>query len=247
MQPARPDWYRWPGGREAMLRFGPDSGPVLVAALPLFEEANRTRALVVAVLRALADRGVASVLPDLPGQGDSPVPTVDARLADWRTAFAAATTAAAGDRVYGFAIRGGTLVDGAAALTARLHLESVAGRQLVRDLLRTRRIAHAAAGQSPVADDPRAAGPPLLLAGNRLDRSLLTALLDAEPTRADRVLALFPAADPADRQLAPGDPIDGEDRPRFRRPWTAAEPFADPALATLLADDIAAWIARCEA
>ena len=30
-----------------MIRFGPDTGPVVVAALPLFEEANRTRAFMV--------------------------------------------------------------------------------------------------------------------------------------------------------------------------------------------------------
>src|SRR3546814_8095624 len=63
--------YDWAGGTEAMLRFGPDTGPVVVLALPLFEEANRTRAFAVTMLRALAERGVASVLPDLPGQGRS--------------------------------------------------------------------------------------------------------------------------------------------------------------------------------
>ena len=42
-----------------MLRFGPDTGPVVVVALPLFEEANRTRAFAVSILRALAARGIA--------------------------------------------------------------------------------------------------------------------------------------------------------------------------------------------
>jgi hypothetical protein len=37
------DTYDWTGGREAMLRFGPDTGPIVIAALPLFEEVNRTR------------------------------------------------------------------------------------------------------------------------------------------------------------------------------------------------------------
>jgi hypothetical protein len=37
------DTYDWPGGREAKLRFGPDSGSIVIVALPLFEEANRTR------------------------------------------------------------------------------------------------------------------------------------------------------------------------------------------------------------
>ncbi len=39
-----------------MLRFGPADGLVVVAALPLFEEANRTRAFMVTILRALAER-----------------------------------------------------------------------------------------------------------------------------------------------------------------------------------------------
>ncbi len=65
------DHYDWPGGREAMLRFGPTNGPVMIVAPPLFEEANRTRAFVVTILRALAERGIASALPDLPGTGES--------------------------------------------------------------------------------------------------------------------------------------------------------------------------------
>ncbi len=44
----RIDHYDWSGGREALLRFGPDTGPVVILALPLFEEANRTRTFAVA-------------------------------------------------------------------------------------------------------------------------------------------------------------------------------------------------------
>ena len=83
------DRYDWAGGREAMLRFGPDAGPRVVAVLPLFEEANRTRAFLVAMLRALAGHGIGSILPDLPGTGESVVETRDLRLADLRQAFAA--------------------------------------------------------------------------------------------------------------------------------------------------------------
>src|ERR1700741_3511005 len=65
------DHYDWAGGREAMLRFGPDTGPVVIAVIPLFEEANRTRAFIVTILRALAGLGIASAVPDLPGTGES--------------------------------------------------------------------------------------------------------------------------------------------------------------------------------
>src|SRR3954469_12418228 len=74
------DHYDWAGGREAMLRFGPDTGPVVIAAMPLFEEANRTRAFIVTILRALAAQGIASALPDLPGTGESLIETEHASL-----------------------------------------------------------------------------------------------------------------------------------------------------------------------
>ncbi len=73
-----------------MLRFGPDTGPVVVVALPLFEEANRTRAFAVTILRALAERGIAGALPDLPGQGESLIPTHATDLAKLRGGFATA-------------------------------------------------------------------------------------------------------------------------------------------------------------
>ena len=79
-----------------MLRFGPDTGPVVVVALPLFEEANRTRAFAVTILRALAERGIAGALPDLPGQGESLLPTHETDLAKLRTGFAAAVASLTG-------------------------------------------------------------------------------------------------------------------------------------------------------
>src|SRR3546814_16458509 len=79
--------YDWAGGTEAMLRFGPDTGPVVVLALPLFEEANRTRAFAVTMLRALAARGVARVLPDLPGPGERLVPLHDMPILRMQEAY----------------------------------------------------------------------------------------------------------------------------------------------------------------
>jgi alpha-beta hydrolase superfamily lysophospholipase len=75
-----------------MLRFGPATGPVVVVALPLFEEANRTRAFAVTICRALAKRGVASVLPDLPGQGESETPLESLSILDLQTAYDALIT-----------------------------------------------------------------------------------------------------------------------------------------------------------
>jgi len=83
------DQYDWAGGCEAMIRFGSGTGPVVVLALPLWEEANRTRTFAVRLLRLLAERGIAGALPDLPGQGESAIDSEYAMLAGWRTAFAA--------------------------------------------------------------------------------------------------------------------------------------------------------------
>jgi hypothetical protein len=129
------DHYDWAGGREAMLRFGPDTGPVVVAALPLLEEANRTRALVVTILRLLAERGIAGALPDLPGTGDSLVPTEMLALADLQEAFAAVVRHL--DRpAFALGIRSGAIIDAAAPVRGRWHLAPVEGAGLLRELNR---------------------------------------------------------------------------------------------------------------
>ncbi|MEI9852522.1 MAG: hypothetical protein WDN24_18500 [Sphingomonas sp.] len=220
--------YDWAGGREAMLRFGPAEGPVVVAALPLFEEANRTRAFVVTILRALARRGIAGALPDLPGTGESLLPTRAATLADWRAAYAAAVASLAAP-AYGLAIRGGALVDGEAALSGRWHLVPAAGDAQLRELLRARSVADPQA--APV--DPDAEGPAVELAGNLVSRTLLRELEAAKPLPA-RTIRFETDARPADLKL-PGSPL-----------WRRAEPGNDAGLAALLADDIAAWVRACE-
>jgi hypothetical protein len=202
------DHYDWPGGREAMLRFGPADGPVVVAALPLFEEANRTRAFVVTILRMLAERGIASALPDLPGTGESLVPTAEASIAAMREAFAAVR----GD--YTLAIRSGALLD-AGERRGRWHL-APQGPELLRELSR---IQH-----SGEAGD---------FAGNVISRAMLSEIDYFRPARA-RTVRFDSDPNPADLRL-PGAPL-----------WRRAEPDNDPALAALLADDIAAWVRRCE-
>ena len=210
------DHYDWAGGREAMLRFGPATGPVVVAALPLFEEANRTRAFVVTILRALAERGIAGALPDLPGQGDSLVPTDAVRLAHLRDAFAAATRHAGGT-AYALGIRSGALLDATAMPGGRWHLAPSTGAELLRELERLR---HAGAGDE--------------YGGNPVSATLLGELATAGIAADSRTVRLESDARSADRRVA-GAPL-----------WRRAEPDNDPALAALLADDIAAWVRACE-
>lgn len=190
------------------------------------------RAVTVAIMRALAARGIASILPDLPGTNDSLVATCDARLEDWRAAFAAAIPSRP---AYSVAIRGGALVDVEADAVGRYHWSPPRGADLVRDLVRTR-LAGVREGGAPFdLADLEHPGPPIDLAGNAIARDLLSALKTAEPLTATRTVRLEGDSRQADRTFV-GRPL-----------WRAAEPDTDPALATAIADDIADWIARCAA
>ena len=231
--------YEWAGGREAMLRFGPDDGPVVVVALPLFEEANRTRAFAGSICRALAVLGIGSVLADLPGQGESVVPTVAMTLPGLRAAFAAVPGS------HAMAIRSGALLvdkrpawllapqDSSALLRELARIKGgpltgegveVAGNLLsaafLADLGRT---PHPGEGRGPVAvnnerlpDLPSASqlGPGLRRGGARVVR------LTSDNQAADRH-------------------VDG---PAL---WRRSEPDNDLAFAEMLGADIAAWIAAC--
>jgi hypothetical protein len=217
----RIDHYDWAGGREAMLRFGPDHGPTVVVALPLLEEANRTRALAGGILRALAARGIAGALPEMPGTGESLVATADLRLDDLRAAFAAAVAACAGP-IVAVGIRSGALY---ASVTPDVILGDGGGWQLSpqtgADVVREwRRL--------------RDAGDGVTVAGNRIGDTLWRELTDAEPPRAHVV------------RLA-GDPRTADLTVEGAPPWRRAEPDGDPALAARLADDLAHWIAACVA
>ncbi|MCA1197368.1 hypothetical protein K9B35_05270 [Sphingomonas sp. R647] len=217
-----------------MLRFGPGTGPVVVVALPLFEEANRTRAFAVTILRALADRGIAGILPDLPGQGESLLPTHEATLAGLSEAFAAAVSSL-GRSAYSLAIRSGTLLDGSALVVARYHLSPATGADLRRELIRARQ---ASARESGEPFDPASidtATDPVELAGNRIAPQLLTELATATPaTTAVRTVRLETEARPADAKIA-GSPL-----------WRRAEPDNDADFAARIAADIADWVATCE-
>ena len=212
------DRYDWAGGRETMLRFGPDAGPRVVAVLPLFEEANRTRAFLVAMLRALAGRGIGSILPDLPGTGESLVDTRDLRLPDLRQAFAA-LVGTLDVPVYAVTIRSGALIDCDAHLAGRWQLAPQSGGDLLRDLSRIR-----AASTMPDEDG---------YAGNSLSEALLADLRDAVPYDASRTVRLESDPRPADARY-PGAPL-----------WRRSEPGSDAALAEALAADVAGWIATC--
>lgn len=75
---------------EMALVFKATGGNRLLVLPPLFEEANRLRRQLREVMRLLSLRGIASVLPDLPGCNESRAPLGKQTLAGWRTAAEAA-------------------------------------------------------------------------------------------------------------------------------------------------------------
>lgn len=241
------DYYDGPGGREAMLRFGPAEGPVVVAALPLFEEANRVRTFVVTILRLLAERGIASALPDLPGQGESLIPIESLPSTDdMGFAYERAVDGfhQQGRKAFGVAFRSGALLDRYAELHGRWHFAPQEAADLLRDLKRIKQASLGATrrlGEFWQYDDEvqvDAPQPPVEIAGNLIAADFLTNLkfelpLDEEDDQL-RIVRLDIDPKPADRHV-PGAPL-----------WRRTEPDNDPTLAAVLADDIAEWIRRCE-
>lgn len=230
--------YDWAGGREALLRFGPAEGPVVVAALPLFEEANRTRAFLVTILRALAARGIAGALPDLPGTGESLVATEDATLETLRDAFESAARSFewAGRSTYALSIRIGALVDCQAGADGWWQFAPMTGADMLREMARVKQAAARESGESFDPATLTQGDAPVEVAGNRIAPALLAGLAAATPVEGPqvRVVRLETDAKPADHKV-PGSPL-----------WRRAEPDNDAALAELLADDIAAWVRACE-
>ena len=218
-------------GREAMLRIGAKSAPVIVILPPLFDEANRMRRLLVLVMRGLAEHGFAAILPDLPGTNDSIVATVDARFEDWGKAVQA--LAAEVNPVATIAVRGGALVDGMVTGVPHWRLSPETGARLLRDMVRATAVS-AAIKASDIETQARAA--PVRLAGNLIHPALYTAIEAASFDSVDaRTVRLEGDTGQADVHI-PGAP-----------PWRRAEPGDDPALVAAMIDDIAQWISTCAA
>ncbi len=225
------DHYRWRGGEEAVLAFGQADWPTLLILQPLFEEANRTRNILAQSMRILAsDFGVASILPDLPGTGDSLVPTADVRWHDWTDAVGAVAAQINGP-LHTVAVRGGALLDQHANAQFRWRLQPATGASLLRDLVRATALS-SGEKSSVVADRARSDG--AMLAGNMIHPSLYQAIESATPDPAPaRVVRLDDGPEPADY------------RPGAVAVWRRAEPVNDPTLVRVIVDDILYWLGQC--
>jgi pimeloyl-ACP methyl ester carboxylesterase len=159
-----------------MMRIGP--GPALLFLPPLFEEMNRTRALLATVMRRLAADGFACWLPDLPGTGESERALGEISWNDWQAAAAAAFEAAGA--VASVAVRGGALLDHAAQ--ARWRFAPATGASLARDLARAGLMTEGGGGYAP-------------------SEQLLSALAAAEPQAGETVRTVRLATDRAEADL----------------------------------------------
>jgi hypothetical protein len=194
-----------------MMRIGPDA-PAILLIPPLFEEMNRTRAFMAAVMRRLAETGLGSILPDLPGTGESARALAQVQWDTWRQAVGEL----AGLAVATVAIRGGCLLDDAAALPG-WRLAPVEGSSLVRDLERSGMVS----GGGAAGYDP--------------SPSLIDALRGARPTAKPVLRTIRLGSDRGEADLkVEGPPL-----------WRRSEPQTSAQLCSLVADDIQDWARAC--
>jgi hypothetical protein len=217
---------------EHHLRIEPAGAPraTILIVPPLFEEANRTRRTVVLAMRALAARGFAPVMPDLPGANESLVPLEHVDLVGWQEALAEVAADIDGPLLVA-SIRGGCLIDHQVNASGWWRLAPVGGASLLRTLLRARASADREAGvtSSPESLTAVAQHEPLLLAGNRLSPAMIAQLGAAEVQPVEPLRSVALGADGV-----AGTPL-----------WLRAEPGEDATMAAAIAADIAAWSAAC--
>ncbi|WP_373487455.1 hypothetical protein [Blastomonas sp.] len=224
--------YRFDGRAELCLRFGPVDAPAVLFVLPLFDEANRLRHLVVEAARMLARHGIASLIPDLPGGNESLAPPDSASISLWQAALITCAQQL-GPVSHIASMRGGCLIDDALGDVPRWRLAPVKGAQLLRAMLRTKIAADRETGVTSTTDAlmETAHSRGIELAGNRLSATMVRELNNAEPA-AQAGVRLVRFAD---------DPLDADGRIVGAPMWLRAEPGHDPQMARAMADDIAAW------
>ena len=225
--------YRFDNRAEHCLKFGSGNGPALLILPPLFDEANRVRHLMVETARALADLGVTSLLPDLPGCNESLTPLDCASISLWKAALITCADQL-GPVSHVASLRGGALLDDALGDCPRWRLAPVKGGQLLRTMLRTRIASDREAGVTSTSDAlmEQAQAKGIELAGNTLSATMVRELDGAVPASSGAV-RLVRFAD---------DPLDCDGRIAGVPLWLRAEPSHDPAMAQAMAADIADWM-----
>lgn len=210
--------YHVGNGAEWLMRIGIDDGPPVLFIPPLFEEMNRTRALIVGIMRALAGQGFGCWLLDLPGTGESERTLELCGWNDWLDAVAVVADRARSPQgqLIVASLRGGTLLDQRSD-AAHWRFAPVEGSSLLRDFKRSKLVSgDGLAGYRP--SDALTAG---------LAQATVQDLL---PCRIARL-----TSDPKEADVK-------YDGPAL---WRRSEPADAPELAALLASDIEHWALKC--
>lgn len=223
------DRYSTGKSEEWLMRIGAaDAAPILFVP-PLFEEMNRTRALLGSLMRLLAVRGHGCWLPDLPGTGESALALGSCRWEDWREAVSNAAKHVAeksGKAPTIASFRGGALLDDAAQGSGHWRFAPAEGASLARDLVR-----------ASMMKPEEMQGPDIQLAGYPLSTILLEELREAGCAPIERLRTARLASDRAEADLKVEGPA----------LWRRSEPSNSPELAGSLASDIHQWCERCAA
>lgn len=171
-----------PGGgvsEEFVLSFNSERGANVLMIPPLFDEHNKLRSQIVAVMRCLEKAGIGSVLPDLPGCNESTLRLEEQSLDNWRAGVLAAAEHLNCTHV--LAWRAGALL--APPELAGWHYAPLAGAKHLRAMLRARTIAAREAGKAETLADleliARSKG--INLAGWQLSADMFAGLEAAEP------------------------------------------------------------------
>lgn len=124
---------------EWLMRLGRPHAPAILFVPPLFEEMNRTRALIVAAMRWLAKRGHGCWLVDLGGTGESGQALGAMDWDDWRHDVTAASAyiAEKARKPLIASFRGGALIDDRAPARGWWRFAPADGAALARDLVRS--------------------------------------------------------------------------------------------------------------
>ena len=220
--------YRFAGHDEFCLSFGGDSVRRVLIIPPLFDEMNRMRRMLATAMRDLAERGVGSVLIDLPGCNESLASLHEQSLNGWRDAVTACAEQL--DITHIASLRGGALIDGGKPILPHWRLAPVKGASLLKTMIRTRIAGEKEAGNVVTEGSilAQAETAPVELAGNMLGPDMVAQLAISEPAQPPQLV---------ERKL--GEDIMGSPL------WLRAEPQDDPVFATNIAADLDRWSASC--
>lgn len=212
-------WPAHPDYQELALLALPDSGKRVLFVPPLFGEANKMRRFTVQAMHALAELGVGSVLPDLPGTNESLKPLSEQTISNWRDAVQSAAQHFKATHIV-------TVRSGAVCAPAGLPILSYApqsGANLMRGMLRLHMISEREAGRETTSEqlDQKARESGLWIAGYDISPSLFTGLLEAQQCEAAITLQ--------------GGDLGGPGL------WLRAEPSEAPEQSQRFADLIAEW------